>query len=197
MKVRHDDQPILAYKYANLVWWPPGFVGFNGIGSGGDYLDQEPATCMMDTIVRQYREVAYNHKTPDGIRHYVRLPTGTEHRSPHPDCSCGYYAVQDRKHLNSYHASAELDVELYGTVIVCERGYRASHMKVLRIQVGWRGRCARCGVRPPTELRRWLNDIEAVCSTCTGFGYSMTFDQASNLYGVPVTAAPFRPDWEL
>ena len=73
---------------------------------------------------------------------FSRLRRKQPHESQEPDCDCGIYAASlDR--LDRYLADAPLraaarvlgQVALWGTVIECEHGLRASHAYPLRMYV--------------------------------------------------------------
>ena len=75
-----------------------------------------------------------------------RQPAGNGmHEAPDPACTCGYYAMASADGFGGDSGAALLEVELYGRVIVHERGYRASHQKILRIIVP---SCIYCGDEP-------------------------------------------------
>jgi hypothetical protein len=57
---------------------------------------------------------------------------GQDHRAPDWKCSCGYYAVKKREDTVGYGMLAEVD--LYGTVIEHDVGYRAEFMRVLALR---------------------------------------------------------------
>jgi hypothetical protein len=56
-----------------------------------------------------------------------------DHAVPDPDCKCGFYAVAVRVAL--WRPALIATVELFGTVIVCEKGFRASHQRVVAVDV--------------------------------------------------------------
>lgn len=57
-------------------------------------------------------------------------------------CSCGFYAWKDRAKVEAQMGLAVLEVDLYGTVIEHEQGYRAGKQRVLSAAV--QGRCFYC-----------------------------------------------------
>ncbi|HSC49822.1 MAG TPA: hypothetical protein VLD16_06105 [Gaiellaceae bacterium] len=73
---------------------------------------------------------------------FSRLRRRQRHESPEADCDCGIYAASLER-LDHYLADAPLravarvlgQVALWGTVIECENGFRASHAYPLRIYV--------------------------------------------------------------
>ena len=76
-------------------------------------------------------------------RHRLRRVFGRHgHVAPQPPCECGVYAAP-LEHIGQYLVPAPCNgvarvlgrVALWGTVIECERGYRASHAYPIRIYV--------------------------------------------------------------
>ena len=75
-------------------------------------------------------------------RLFARLRRRRAHRVPESDCACGIYAAPLER-LADYLADAPFRgvarvlgrVALWGTVVECERGFRASHAYPLRIYV--------------------------------------------------------------
>jgi len=61
----------------------------------------------------------------------------TEHEAPLLSCTCGFYAYNSLAPLEyGKRASITATVEMFGTVIAHEKGYRASHQRVTGLQVG-------------------------------------------------------------
>jgi hypothetical protein len=114
---RDDDEPIGAFKLANLCWRP-----------GGLRLES-----LNYGIVHERLAEAVCH-----YRHCTMIPD--------LDCSCGFYALKDRESARDYGPSyytALLEVELSGRVLVCSDGYRAQWQRILRVEVA--GGCYYCG----------------------------------------------------
>lgn len=64
------------------------------------------------------------------------VPDG-RHKAPHPACSCGMYSQLPDQPLSEWEGmrqgrvSATGTIELSGLVIVCEKGYKSEHAKIL------------------------------------------------------------------
>lgn len=115
---RTSDEPIRAWKQATIILHC-GMPCFAGVTSSGTrYSSDAYAECTAG-----WRRAIYS-----GFGSYSGPPT---HRmGPVLDCSCGFYAMaEDEKPTEGI----VLEVELYGTVIVCERGYRAQRQRVLGV----------------------------------------------------------------
>lgn len=56
------------------------------------------------------------------------------HEAPDVNCCCGFYGVKDW-HILDYddRTAYYMEVEFYGTVVVCERGYRAQKQRILAV----------------------------------------------------------------
>lgn len=106
-------------------------------------------------------------------RHYEYLHTSTarchrrHHAAPALDCTCGFHAVNGVAELPGVTKvladSVVLVVELSGTVVQHERGYRGERQSVLGVQ--FPTRCSWCG-EPTAERvvpgRRW----RSICLGC-------------------------------
>lgn len=64
---------------------------------------------------------------------YFSNPPRHPNGSPEPKCQCGHYGVENRLILASNQPIAEVD--LYGTVIKYEHGYRAQWQRVLSLSI--------------------------------------------------------------
>jgi hypothetical protein len=132
------------------------------------------------------------------------------HAAPDPGCRCGFHAVATRDDLWRLDASPEaviLDVELAGTVIEHEYGWRAQHQVVLGVHLPaicakWRCRRPTAGAapcRPETyelEMSHWTL-LRPTCTRCAKRRLVPIADLASEL-GVEVSAAPppvRKPRW--
>lgn len=62
-----------------------------------------------------------------------------KHRAPALDCTCGFYALRTKPALSARVHAREwlLEVELYGTVIAHEYGYRAQYQRVRSLLAGF------------------------------------------------------------
>jgi hypothetical protein len=92
----------------------------------------------------------------------------SDHEAPAADCSCGFYAVADDTQLWRLGADepelAVLDVELAGTVIEHDHGYRASDQRVTHVR--FHGVCVRCGQRAETFAHRRFGGLVPSCRRC-------------------------------
>lgn len=124
---RSLDEPIRAVKRARLRASPDGRAAtLSGLTLGGRYDVEDDARCPRGCPV------------------------------PEEGCDCGFYALRpdaERQVLGAAHrllcaTSVRLDVELSGTVLEYDLGYRAQHQRVLRVVVPRRcAACARFGDR--------------------------------------------------
>jgi hypothetical protein len=142
-----------GYKVARLVAdtsTPAG--GFLGLTVGGLYGSDTTASC----------EVLAGSLPPK--RRWGRRRIPPAHGAPDLSCSCGFYAYQQRAPATDLLASrppisrlfgtALLEVDLGGTVIEFDRGFRASRQRVLGVQVPrW---CVSCAAEGEAQRARWL-----------------------------------------
>jgi len=115
-----DHEPIIGVKLARLVSVAPR-VHF--------------APCFPRTTSRPYDSVA------DAV-----CEAEQQHAAPATDCRCGFHAVASRNELWRLDATREtvvLDVELAGTVVEHEFGWRASRQAVLGLYLP--ARCMKWG----------------------------------------------------
>lgn len=124
-EVEADEAPR-GWKCAQLLVSPDGTqVRLAGVAIGGAYLAEDTAVCVA----------------------------GRNHVPPALSCECGFYAFFDRTEAAKLLARrlgydgqvivrALCEVDLAGTVVVCDRGYRAERQRVL--QVGLLPWCADC-----------------------------------------------------
>lgn len=108
-------------------------------------------------------------------------PVALRHSPPHGRCSCGIYASQTPAQAVAYLSRLfrqRVDVvhrvighvSLWGSVVECERGWRASHAYPAHIYV-------------PTPTRRWLSLVTGMTKPCLP-AREITLALAD--YGVPV-----------
>jgi hypothetical protein len=138
------DRPS-GYKVARLVADPAGDGGgFLGLTVGGLYGHDMLAGC----------EVLGGSLPPP--RRWGRRRPPSPHDAPDLGCSCGFYAYKDRAPatellatrppISRLFGTALLEVDLAGTVIEFDRGFRASHQRVLGVQIPhWCVPCASDG----------------------------------------------------
>ncbi len=146
----NHDRPS-GYKVARLVADPAtGHAGFLGLTLGGRYAREDIADCQV-----------LNGSLPPPRRWGRRRPP-PEHDAPDLDCTCGFHALTDRSEATHLLATRPpisrmfgpvlVEVDLAGTVIEFDRGYRASHQRVLGVQVPrWCVPCARLGRHRPAQ----------------------------------------------
>jgi hypothetical protein len=99
----------------------------------------------------------------------IPLPRLRPHAAPGPRCECGIYAT-DRARASRYlRDSIPFDlgrvlgrVALWGTVVECERGFRASHAYplALYVPVGHGNGALRRALELATGLRRYRVPVE-------------------------------------
>lgn len=178
---REDDTPILAYKTACINWTrgPDGFgPRLVSAFTSRPYESSDRAEC---------------YGLIDGV-------TAT-HAAPAEACTCGFYAVRDPNELAA--SPVLIEVELFGRVIVYERGYRAERQRLLR--VGLPG-CFYChgpsSVAAGKAIAPWETPEEherSIYTMCEehlplcGPALTITFAELSERLGVPVGYDPSRP----
>jgi len=77
-----------------------------------------------------------------------RSVAGVVHAAPHPNCTCGFYALPSKRDLMMTYTimgNAIALVQLSGTVIEHEKGYRAERQTILQITDVPCGHGAGCG----------------------------------------------------
>lgn len=85
-------------------------------------------------------------------------PAGAVHAAPHPNCTCGFYALPSKRDLMMAYTmlaasvgNAIALVQLSGTVIEHEKGYRAERQTILQITDVTCGYGACCKRRGPAK----------------------------------------------
>lgn len=142
------DRPH-GYKVARLVFDPSTGGGeFLGATVGGLYSRDSTAGC----------EVLAGRLPPP--RRWGRRRVPAAHEVPDLGCTCGFHVFRDRRDATALLAARPpvsrlfglvlLEVDLAGSVIEFERGFRASQQRVLGVQVprwcltcAWNGRAVR------------------------------------------------------
>jgi hypothetical protein len=144
-EVRPSSERPRGYKVARLVAGQPGEGGaFLGATLGGTYSRDGTAGC----------EVLAGQLPPPRRWGRRRLPPN--HAAPDLSCTCGFHAMRDRGEAAALLTSRPpisrlfglvlLEVDLGGTVVEFDRGFRASHQRVLGVQVPrWCLTCATAG----------------------------------------------------
>lgn len=123
------DVPILAFKRCGLRWSPGGRFALTSLYHEQAIEAEQFAECRRPTSPFVISMMASLGQSPEA------------HEPPGLHCTCGFYAVMDRSLLEGI-GTVTLDVEMSGRVIVCERGYRAQHQRVLRARIEG---CHLCG----------------------------------------------------
>ncbi len=131
------DAAPRGWKCAQLLVSPDGAkVRLAGVAIGGAYAVDDVAVCVV----------------------------GRRHTPPVLSCECGFYAFSDRADAVELLACrlgydgqvvvrVLCEVDLAGTVIVCDRGYRAERQRVLQLGVlPWCADCAAEGWLKTAEL---------------------------------------------
>jgi|ERR1035437_320310 hypothetical protein len=117
------------------------------------------------------------------------------HAAPDPDCTCGFWALSERPSMSSY-SPILATVELFGTVIHGEKGYRANRQRITRIDID--PTCVMCDVVGDT--RRGADALYAkfggeITKLCAGHGSAsaginalerLEVDQVADILGIPV-----------
>lgn len=144
------DRPV-GYKVARLIAEPTAAAGaFLGLTVGGVYGSEAHARC----------EVLDGGLPPP--RSWGRRVVPPPHTAPDLGCSCGFYAFKElgtatellstRPPVGRLFGTALLAVDLAGTVIEFDRGYRASHQRVLGAELPpW---CLPCAAGGKAERAR-------------------------------------------
>jgi hypothetical protein len=129
--------PKHGFKFALLGQTDSGSIGFVPLRAMGHrYGASSDAMCLFSEVF-------------DG----EVSPVEPGHAVPHPNCECGFYALQARGHLgttatrswldsNHKGRACVLEVDLSGTIIPGQVGYRAEHIEVLKVTVP--SRCITC-----------------------------------------------------
>lgn len=115
------DIPIIAFKSAQLVASAERGPFLQSRYSGEAYDDSDMATCR--------KLLAMPKPTADQFH---------PGKAPVLDCTCGFYAVKRPEQLGRFDPTcgyAFLEVELFGRVIVHDRGYRAERQRILHIGI--------------------------------------------------------------
>jgi hypothetical protein len=140
-----------GYKAARLVADAAGGGSFLGLTLGGLYGHDDRAVC----------EVLAGALPPP--RRWGRRRRPTAHEAPDLTCTCGFYAFHGREGalglltarppISRQLGVVLLEVDLSGTVIEFDRGFRAGQQRVLGVQVPrWCVPCAASGTARPARV---------------------------------------------
>lgn len=148
------------------------------------------------------------HTSADAVCLYANVHgrRREEHRSPNSLCECGFYSLVLRSHLGLNEtrsrlpgewtgAVVTLEVDLSGTVIAGEVGFRAEHIEVLSVTVP--SHCKRCGQRAlGLSSNRKQDFFWPSCQSkrCTK-GQSWTIDWLRDQLGTEVGWEPAPSLW--
>lgn len=146
---RIETEPVRGYRYWLLAADPDG-IALKSLHTDLVWQTSNTAECrrgMVGTVEH------------DGI-------------SPHPDCSCGFYAENPDHPLNEWQtrtqavASASGSILMSGRIVVCTHGYKAQHVAIESPVVVAAECQGSCGVRPTRiELPRPGGQYAAWCDT--------------------------------
>lgn len=178
LEVVEGDVPILAHRSANLRVLR-GSEPFGAVTAKGWFGLEADATCYGGDLYSFTISAYY------GREHLAR----STHSAPAIGCHCGFYALPpDLPSTYETIGTVTLLVELSGTVIEHEQGYRASHQSVVECQLP---ACSYCGAQADELLLDNHVMVEAVCSEHKprpGDGQLFVCaDSLAPLLGVPVT----------
>lgn len=171
LKTSQSDIPVLGYKKCFFnTGHPEPFASMNGrMGYNGHYGVVEKSICSPWDRVDH--PVDFN---PYGHRDFEIL------------CECGFYAFKDpeplferdfsfyrryysgREDIQLDYPVANLLVELYGTVVVYEEGYRASHQRVLKMGLDKADYRTQLLLQKRPDLARELEDELGIPVTTEG-----------------------------
>lgn len=137
METVKQAEPIRAWRGLRLVA-DDSTVGMFSVNYGGQFVaDEAHARCAAND--------------------YGMSIHGSHHSAPGPLCRCGFYGV---KSITDCIGNVVAEVDLYGTIIEHEAGYRAEYQRVLSVWV-FRSHCQGgflCGA--PVEMVAFPPDAE-------------------------------------
>jgi hypothetical protein len=177
-----EDMPILAHRYAAILPTDGG-LAFGSLNAQATFGVDADAICNQWRELHSFTFTSFNYSS------------GPErHTAPALDCVCGFYAVPADLLPNwRRDGYASLLVELSGTVIEHEAGYRAEHQRVVQVTPP---PCLGCG-EPP--VKAWRNPASMDAGLVWDCGnhellpmssnapvMAMTLADIANLLGVPV-----------
>lgn len=128
-----QEEPIRTWKQAALV-------------RNGQNVELRPMAITKATILPDAEATCASYGSNAA---FLAASLGDHHQCPKPGCTCGFYAYKERPapatnafpYTNSWGTNTViLEVELSGTVIECETGYRAQYQRVLGVHIP--GRCS-------------------------------------------------------
>lgn len=179
-----SDMPILAHRIARLRLDGKG-TPFVPLNHGKPFARDAVARCEDDLYGLMRASLMYGRTSSS---------PKTPHVAPSLGCTCGFYSLpSDIEPWDTGCGYVTLQVELSGTVIEHDRGYRASHQYVLQARLE---PCPYCA--SPSEVALF-NNGDLVGSACRshaqGEYVAVDFADLSRVLGVPVvSAAPLDGD---
>ncbi len=162
------DMPILAHRAARLVATRDG-VRFSAINEGfGTFGVDADARCRRPPVLHSSYTYTYNRP----------------HVAPALGCDCGFYAVP--ADVDAWHANETVDllVELSGTVIEHELGYRAGHQTVVECHLP---ACPYCREPSVNVIFEGGKAAGFACERHTAGSVVVSRDDLRRTLGVPIT----------
>lgn len=169
------DVPILAHRSA-LLRFDGTNKPFGSVSYSERFGVEADAACSPGTSL--------------AISGYI-YSTRAAHKAPDVDCRCGFYALPpDMASTYEGHNYVTLMVELSGTVIEHDKGYRAEHQRVIECQLP---ACPYCGAQADVVV---VDDHVMTQTTCTAHTPEpspgvvfVSVESVTELLPVPVTRA--------
>lgn len=131
-------------------------------------------------------------KCQKGMFSYSRGDGCTE--LPGEACACGFYAYDKDNYMREHTYGKELllEVELYGRVVVHERGMRASHQRVLKITVPSCSASLCSSASSNWCVANGINGYQRRCTHhSTGFNETYAPNELAGMIGTEVVSAPY------
>lgn len=183
--VETQQDPIPAFKRALIVPHPADFASYRGMWTEGSRRRL------------RFAAVAHSGHSYGPDENSVCLHGKCKKGQPDPDCECGFYSYPNvfeaMHHDQARHTSMILEVELLGRVIVCTRGYRAGHQRVLKVYLPIE--CHACH-RPTVGAMYSREQFWPACSVHSDpNNYTMVFTikEMAQALGTEVAIAPHPP----
>lgn len=126
-----QEQATQVYE-ADTYWLPEEVEAYRGFKIQSD-KDNTPV--LKGSRARWH----YAYPGPaECIGNSHRIGIRTEHKSPHPLCTCGYHALRTRNQISTIFP-VHAKVLLWGTIIEHEDGWRAEHAKIVALDYTTKG----------------------------------------------------------
>lgn len=178
-----DDMPILAHRAAQLVERPGGARLVSMTAHGAELEVDMDALCASTEAWSKALIGGLSFSWPIPPAGKTTVETKAKiHTAPDWSCTCGFYAVPlaDPLPYNTWHV--DLLVELSGTVIEHETGYRAGHQRLVEARIP---ACGLCSL--PTDGVRLGESPLGRCSRHMIDGAWLSRDDLARVLPVPVT----------